>query len=180
MNCEVILDNQFSSLVTLSSWESLVNVLFSLRWSHKVLVTKVIHLGVVGWGRSGGVGRGVAVPSLGLWGVDRGSLVGHLSDETVVVVSGVGCGLDTAIGKSDHVGSSNNTIGILGLSLLEVSLRVVISYTILVGVGLRGELLCWFVGWCWVIGWGRGAIGWRVVSKGSGHNGQKHDSLEKY
>jgi hypothetical protein len=141
MNCEVILDNQFSSLVTLSSWESLVNVLLSLRWSHKVLVTKVIHLGVVGWGRSGSIGSGVAIPSLGLWGVLGLSAVGHLGDETVSVVSSVGGGLDTAIGKSDGEGSGNIAIGILTLSLLEVSLGVVISYTILVGVGLRGELL---------------------------------------
>ena len=180
MNCEVILDNQLSSLVTLSSLESLVKVLSSLRWSHKILVTKVIHLGVVGWGRSWGVGRGVAVPSLGLWGVLGLSAVGHLGDETVMVVSGVGCGLDTAVGKSDGEGSCDIAAGILTFSLLEVSLGVVISYTILVGVGLRGELLGWFVGWCWVIGWGRGAIGWRVVSKGSSHNGQKHNSLEKY
>ena len=134
---------------------------------------------MVGWGRSGSIGSGVAVPSLGLWGVLGLSAVGHLGDETVSVVSSVGGGLDTTIRKSNGEGSGNIAIGILTLGLLEVSLGVVISYTILVGVGLRGELLDWFVGWCWVIGWGRGAIGWRVVSKGSGHNGQKHDSLKK-
>ena len=134
--------------------------------------------GLVGWGRRS-IGSGVAVPSLGLWGVLGLSAVGHLGDETVSVVSGVGGGLDTTIGKSDGEGSGNIAAGILTLGLLEVSLGVVISYTILVGERLRGELLGWFVGWCWVIGWGRGAIGgWWVVSYSCSHHGKEYRNLK--
>merc|ERR1739838_1016108 len=72
---------------------------------------------------------GVSVSSCGLWGVDWGSLVGDLSNESVVVVGGVGGGLDTTIGKSDGERSSNLALSVLGLGLLEVSLRVVVSDT---------------------------------------------------
>merc|ERR1719442_239318 len=80
-------------------------------------------------------GGGMAVSSGGVRGVDGGALVGDVGDESVDVVSGVGGGLDPAVGESDHEASGNNTVGVLGLGLLEVGLAVV------VGVGLRGELL---------------------------------------
>merc|ERR1739844_647414 len=79
-------------------------------------------------GRGGSRGRGnVAVSLLGLRGVDGGSLVCDISDESNVVVSGVGGGLDSAVGKSNHEATSDNTIAILALGLLEVGLAVVIS-----------------------------------------------------
>ena len=80
----------------------------------------------------------MSVSTCGLWGVDRGSLIGDLSNESVVVVSGVGGGLDTAIGKSNGERSSNLAFSVLGLGLLEVSLRVVISNTIFISIWLRG------------------------------------------
>merc|ERR1712088_934005 len=57
--------------------------------------------------------RAVAVSLLGLWGVDWGSLVGDISDESVVVISGVGGGLDSAVGKSNHEATSDDAIAIL-------------------------------------------------------------------
>ena len=73
---------------------------------------------MVGGGRSSvvttGRGRGV----LGLSGVS------HVSNVAVVVVGVVGHGLGAAIGKSDGVGSSNNTVTVVVLLLVEGSLGV--------------------------------------------------------
>ena len=84
---------------------------------------------------------GVTVSTLGSLGVDRGTLVGDLGDETVVVVGGVGGGLDPAVGEGDHKGSLHIALSVLGLGLLEVGLGVVIVDTVLVGERLGGELL---------------------------------------
>ncbi len=83
----------------------------------------------------------MAVTSSGLRGVDGGTLIGDLSDETVVVVGGVGGGLDSAVGEGDHERSLHITLGILGLGLLEVGLGVVVVDAILVGERLGGKLL---------------------------------------
>ena len=92
-------------------------------------------------GRLVGTGCGVAVSTGGLRGVDSLTGVGHLSHEAVCVVSCVGGGLDTAVGEGDGERAGNIATGILGLSLLEVGLAVIISHTVLVGVGLGGQLL---------------------------------------
>ena len=76
---------------------------------------------------------------LGL-GVDRGALVGDLGDVAVDVVGGVLHMLDPAVGKGDRVRSRDNTVGIAGLSSVEVGLGVVVGNTVGVGVGLRGLL----------------------------------------
>ena len=76
---------------------------------------------------------------LGL-GVDRGALVGDLGDVAVDVVGGVLHVLDPAVGKSHRVGTGDNTVGIAGLSSVEVGLGVVVGNTVGVGVGLRGLL----------------------------------------
>ena len=76
---------------------------------------------------------------LGL-GVDRGALVGDLGDVAVDVVGGVLHVLDPAVGKGDRVRSRDNTVGIAGLSSVEVGLGVVVGNTVSVGVGLRGLL----------------------------------------
>ena len=105
------------------------------------------------------VGRGgVAVSTSGLRGVDGCALVGHLSHEAVVVVGGVGGGLDTAVGESDGERTGNLALGILGLGLLEVGLGVVIGHAVLVGIGLGRELLHGLVGRGGVVG-GGGAVG---------------------
>merc|ERR1712241_1186675 len=59
--------------------------------------------------------------------------------------------LGTAIGKSNIIRSRNNTSSITRLSSIEVSLRVVISNSVLVGIGLIS------------IGWLRGMVSRGVV-----------------
>ena len=128
-------------------------------------------------------GGGVAVSLLGLRGVDGGSLVGDISDESVDVVSGVGGGLDSAVRKSNHERSGDDTVSVLGLGFLEVGLAVVISNSVLVGKWLRGELLLlvwggFVVGGSWSIGWG-GGVSWSwSVSSCKGHEGRGEDNLQ--
>jgi len=120
-----------------------------------------------GWGVGGGsvVGRGgMSVSFLGLWGVDSSSGVGDLSYESVVMISGVGGGLDTTVGKSDGERSSNISFGILGLGLVEVGLAVVIGYSVFIGVWLRGKFDLLVRGG--VVGWRRGTVCWGVISDG--------------
>ena len=107
----------------------------------------------------------MAVSLLGLRGVDGGSLVGDISDESVLVISSVGGGLDSAVRKSNHEATGNDTVGILCFCLLEVGLAVVISDSVLVGVGLRGELLL-LVGGGLVVSRGRGIGGGGSVGHG--------------
>ena len=64
--------------------------------------------------RGGSIGRSsMTISLLGLRGVDGSSLIGDISNESVVVVSGVGGGLDSAIGKSNHEAASDDSIAIL-------------------------------------------------------------------
>ena len=115
----------------------------------------------------------MAVSILGLRGVDGGTLVGDISDESVVVVSGVGGGLDSAVGKSDHEASDNLALSILALGLLEVSLAVVISNSVFVGERLGSQLLGGIGGGC-AIGWGSSGDG-----GGNGHKSRGEDNLNK-
>ena len=63
------------------------------------------------------------------------SRVGDLSDVAVIVVGVVVDSLDTAVRKVDRVGSLNNTGAIVALGLAEGSARVLVSHSIVVGVG---------------------------------------------
>ena len=118
-------------------------------------------------------GGGVAVSLLGLRGVDGGSLVCDIGDESVVVVSGVGGGLDSAVGKSNHEATGNDTVGILCFCLLEVGLAVVISNSVLISKRLRGELLLLVrsrgISW--------GSIGWGASSSSCGNQGRGNQDL---
>merc|ERR1712029_633629 len=78
--------------------------------------------------------------SMGNWGssVCWGSLVGDISDITIIVIGMVLDVLDSAIGKVDRVFTINNTGSVIVLSLLESSTRVVISNS--VGVRVWGNL----------------------------------------
>ena len=107
------------------------------------------------------------ITSLGLWWVDRLPRVGDLCDEPVDVVGRVAGCLDSTVGQRDRERASDNTLGVLGLRLLEVGLAVVVGDAVLVGVGLRRQLLLYIGGcrggirWCrWLVRWGRGGIGW--------------------
>jgi len=107
------------------------------------------------------------------------------------VVSSVCNILDTAIRKVDRVRASDGTVGIRGLSGIEVGLGVVISNTILVGVGLRGLLVDrgrGMVGRCSnlhhrsVVGRGsnldhRGMVSRGMVGRGSNNRGMIHRGL---
>ena len=79
-------------------------------------------------------------------------------------------GLDPSVGKGNGVRSSNITVGILVLFLLEVSLAVVIIYSILVGKGLRGQLLLLIRGRCSIARGGRD-------SSSSGNQGRGKNNL---
>merc|ERR1719316_1306263 len=68
--------------------------------------------------------------------VYRDSLIGDISDISIIVVRGVLNVLGATIGKSNIIRSGDNTVSISSLSGVEVSLRVVISNSILVSVRL--------------------------------------------
>ena len=131
------------------------------------LSSRLVHWGSRGIGSNG---SSVTVSLSGLRGVDRGALVADLGDKAVDVVGGVlGC-LDPAVGQSNHIAASDNTVGILGLSLLEVGLAVVIIDSILISKRLRGKLL-----------WGirsRGSVCWGSSSESGGHEGRSEDDLK--
>ena len=124
--------------------------------------------------RSSLVDRGsMSISFLRLRWVDRGSLIGNLSNKPIVVVSSVGGGLDSSVRESNGERSGNFALSILSLGLLEVVLRVVISYSIFIGKWLRGELLL-LVDRCWVVR-SRGTISWGTSSTGKGSSaGEDH------
>jgi len=109
---------------------------------------------MISWGR--GISLGCRCIRLGLR-VNWDTLVGNISNITVVVVSGVLDVLGTAIRKSNSVRSRNNTISIRGFSSVESSLGVIISNSILVSVWLRGSLLLNIRGR--LVSGGRGVVG---------------------
>ena len=127
------------------------------------LSSRLVH-----WGNRGSV----AVPPSGLRGVDGGALIADLSDKSVDVVGGVLGGLDPAVGQSNHIAAGDNTVGILGLSLLEVGLAVVVIDSILVGKRLGGQLLLRLVD-CWR--WG--TIGRGALCEGNSHQGRGKGNL---
>merc|ERR1719153_1542754 len=63
------------------------------------------------------------------------SRVGNLSNVTIVVVGVVVDGLGTAVREVHLVGALNNTGAIVALSLAEGSTRVLVSNSVVVGVG---------------------------------------------
>merc|ERR1719343_27251 len=78
--------------------------------------------------------------SMGNWVSSYGSilsfsLIGHISNITIIIIGMIVNMLDTTIGKVDRVRSFNNTSSIIGFSLVEGSTRVVISDSISVTVG---------------------------------------------
>merc|ERR1719309_218425 len=94
--------------------------------------------------------------------------VSHLSNVSSGVVGVISDSLSPAIRKVDRVRSTHNTSSIVRLRLLEVSVGVVVSYG--VGVGVRGGL-----------GQVRGSVnhGGGVLGGGTGgsHQGKGEDGL---
>merc|ERR1711962_410682 len=118
------------------------------------------------------MGNNRSMDSMGNRGMDSmsfrvagSSLIGDLSNESKVVVSMGGGGLNSAIRESNGVGSSNVSIVILGFSLSEVGSTVVISYSILVGEGLRGFII------------GLRSVGGGREGSGSSHKSRGKDDL---
>merc|ERR1719297_615874 len=115
------------------------------------------------------VGRGGGVVGLGLR-VDSCSLVGHISDISVISVAGVLHVLDSAVRKGNRVGSGD-VAGTIGLLLsVEVGLGVVISNS--VGEGVGGDLIGVDLS---LVGGGRGVVSGggvnSVVDRGHNHGG---------
>merc|ERR1712012_354916 len=133
-------------------------------------------LGMVSRGRGIGGGRGVV--RLLLW-VDSGSLIGDISDISIITIAGVLDMLDTSIGKSNRVGSGDVGGTIRLLLSVEVGLGVVISNS--VGEGVGGDLigvLLGVVSWSslhnnWSNNWGSLHNNWSSV----GNNGGSVDSV---
>merc|ERR1719471_2188492 len=114
----------------------------------------------ISWSWGSLVGRGWLVGLL-LW-VDSGSSVGDISNKTIISIAGVGHGLDSAIGKSNSVGSLDIAGSIRSLLSIEGSLGVVISNS--VGVGVGGDLISIFLS---LVSRGRGMVGWSSVGNNS-------------
>ena len=79
---------------------------------------------MVSWGR--GIDRGWLVSWgwvvwLGLWGLGS-SLIGDISDKSIISIGGVLDSLDSAIGKSNRVRSLDIAVSIIRFLLVEVGL----------------------------------------------------------
>merc|ERR1712106_1251437 len=77
--------------------------------------------------------------------VGSSSLIADLGNKSIIVIGTVVHSLDTAIRKVDRVRTLNNTISIIRFSLVEGSIRVVISNSIVEAVGrdlskIRGSI----------------------------------------
>ena len=114
-------------------------------------------------GRSGLVGLGFVL------GVDSLAFVFDISDITVVVVSGVGDDLGTAVGEGNGVRSGHNlSVRVFGSAELGTRITVIDGIGVRVGLGfVSGFLVCGsglvgrggFVGGCGLIGTGKGHEG---------------------
>ena len=69
--------------------------------------------------------------------------VGHLCHKPVHMVRSVGGRLDPAVWQGDREGALHDTVGVLGLRLLEVGLAVVVGNPVLIGIRLGGQLFLW-------------------------------------
>ena len=126
--------------------------------------------GMVGSG-SGVVGSGSGVIRFFLR-IDRCSLISNLCDISVIMISSVGHVLSSTVRKVYRVGSLNS-FTITSLMSVEGSFRVVISNSILIGIGLwRSFILRLLIGRSRVVGsrlvCGSRVIGFRFGVIGSG------------
>merc|ERR1719493_104612 len=111
---------------------------------------------------------------MGNWGsgISWGSLIGDISNITIIVISMVLDVLDSTVGKVDRVFTIDNTGSIIVLSLLESSTRVVISNSVGVGVwGNLSKVISNISGLHWgMVSWGSMSNNWGMVSRGSMSN----------
>merc|ERR1719244_420355 len=73
--------------------------------------------------------------SMGHRGNSSNTIVGHISNIAIDIIGVVVDSLDAAVREADRVGAIHNTSAIIGLRLAEGSTRVLISNSIVVGVG---------------------------------------------
>ena len=108
-----------------------------------------------------------------LW-VDSSAFILDISNIAgwAIGISSVGDSLGAAIRKGNSVRSSDN-LGIRGLAGAELRARVVISHTVLEGIGLGSNIDNWssMVDWSWVVDWG-------IVSKGNSGQSTGNSVLE--
>ena len=135
---------------------------------------------MVSWSWSWGVGFSFRI--------DWSSLVGDLSHVPVVMVDCVLDVLDPAVRESHRVGAGHH-LAITTLRSIEVSLGVIISHSVLEGVGLLLALglvvRSWGrggVSWSWNrcrgrVGWSRSGVGW---SRGRSWVGWSHVMRDHY
>jgi len=132
------------------------------------------------WGSMDGVsnnwgGMGNNWGSMGNWGssVCWGSLVGDISDITIIVIGMILDVLDSAVGKVDGVFTIDNTGSVIVLSLLESSTRVVISNSVGVGVwGNLSKVISNISGLHWgMVSWGWGMVSWSSMDSMSNNWG---------
>merc|ERR1712209_33072 len=123
---------------------------------------------MVGWSWGiGGVGGDIL-------GVLSSALIGDIGDISIISIAGVANMLDSAIRKSNRVGSLDIAGSIRGLLSVEGSLGVVISNS--VGVGVGGDLIrvgLSMVSWSW------GVVGWSSVDS-VGNNWSSMDSVSNW
>merc|ERR1712209_243946 len=113
---------------------------------------------MVGWSWGiGGLGGDIL-------GVLSSALIGDIGDISIISIAGVANVLDSAIGKSNRVGSLDIAGSIRGLLSVEVSLGVVISNS--VGVGVGRDLIR--VGLS-MVSWSRGVVGWSSMDSVGNH-----------
>merc|ERR1719414_2231263 len=93
------------------------------------------------------------------WSILSLSIISDISNITIIVIGVIVDMLDSAIRKSNRVGSLISTSTIRRLSSLEVRLRVVISNSI--GVSVRGNNIWGSIGWSSV------SNNWSMISWGS-------------
>merc|ERR1712209_253584 len=123
---------------------------------------------MVGWSWGiGGLGGDIL-------GVLSSALIGDIGDISIISIAGVANVLDSAIGKSNRVGSLDIAGSIRGLLSVEVSLGVVISNS--VGVGVGRDLIR--VGLS-MVSWSGGVVGWSSVDS-VGNNWSSVDSVSNW
>merc|ERR1719322_1484273 len=114
---------------------------------------------MISWGSVGNNWSSISWSSLVSWSwslwVGSGSLIGDISNISIITIGSVGHSLDSAIRKSNSVGSLNIAGSIRCLLSIEGSLGVVISNS--VGVGVGGDLIGISLS---LVSWGWGMIGW--------------------
>jgi len=92
---------------------------------------------------------------------DNLTLVTHISDVSVFVISGVSDNLGSSVGEGHTVFTGHYAVIILGFLFGEISTRVFVLNTVFIREGPRCQLLFMIRGRGVVRGWGRGMVGCR-------------------